>query len=276
MREIERRDRTFHARLSRPGRILSTHYLMATRCIANAIRDTEEVGMAAKTIKNVHGFCTWDEGADCGSCPDHYQLHCKWDRRLFYAFLMLYLPFLVSGWFGMVMTAKYSGAWWYMLAYGAFYIFFFGFFEIRILCSHCPYYSADTGFSLKCLANNGALKVWKYHPEPMNRFERISLAAGFVFLGGFPVFANFYGVYFVAANYDRFSQAALLGMIGLAVITLASALSFFYCLRIYVCSKCVNFSCNLNTVPKAVVDDYLRRNPVMLEAWEKAGYKLGE
>ena len=106
MREIERRDRTFHARLSRPGRILSTHYLMATRCIANAIRDTEEVGMAAKTIKNVHGFCTWDDGADCGSCPDHYQLHCKWDRRLFYAFLMLYLPFLVSGWFGMAMTAN--------------------------------------------------------------------------------------------------------------------------------------------------------------------------
>lgn len=226
-------------------------------------------------IKNPHNLCTWDESADCASCPDHYQINCKWNRSILFAFFMLYFPFLVAGWFGMAVMAKFSGAWWYLVVYGAFYIFFFGFFEIRILCSHCPYYGADTGFSLKCLANNGAMKLWKYHPEPMSKFERSSLAIGFVFLGGFPVFANFYGVYFVATNYSQFSQPALLGMIGLAVLTLASSLTFFYALSIYVCSKCVNFSCPLNTVPKDVVDEYLGRNPVMGEAWEKTGYKLG-
>jgi hypothetical protein len=44
----------------------------------------------------------------------------------------------------------------------------------------------------------------------------------------------------------------------------------------YFCSKCVNFSCPLNHVPKSMVDEYLERNPVMKEAWEKSGYKLGE
>jgi len=229
----------------------------------------------AKKVGNPHDLCTWNDDADCGSCPDHYQLRCKWQWRLLVAFFMLYLPFLVSGWFGMAMTAKFSGAWWYMVVYFAFYIVFFGFFEIRILCSHCPYYGGESGFSLRCIANNGAMKLWKYHPEPMNRFERTSLVIGFIFLGGFPVFVNFYGVYYVAMNYAAFSQAALLGMIGMAVVTLASSLTFFTALNIYVCSGCVNFSCPLNKVPKDAVDEYLRRNPVMLKAWEKSGYKLG-
>jgi hypothetical protein len=29
-------------------------------------------------------------------------------------------------------------------------------------------------------------------------------------------------------------------------------------------------------VPKSLVDAYLRRNPVMGEAWEASGYRLGE
>lgn len=230
-------------------------------------------GSSKKTVGNPHNLCTWDENSDCASCCDHHQLFCKWDRNLFHAFMMAFFPFFVSGWFGMAIMAKFSGAWWYLAVYGAFYLFFFGFFEIRILCSHCPYYGGESGFTLKCLANNGALKFWSYHPEPMNRFERISLIIGFVFLGGFPVFANFYGVYFIGMNYDLFTQTALLGMIGLAVTTLVSALSFFYVLSTYVCTKCVNFSCPVNRVPKSVVDEYLEHNPVMRKAWEETGYE---
>jgi hypothetical protein len=38
------------------------------------------------------------------------------------------------------------------------------------------------------------------------------------------------------------------------------------------CSKCPNFSCPLNVVPKSVVDDYLRHNTVMRKAWEEQGH----
>ena len=40
------------------------------------------------------------------------------------------------------------------------------------------------------------------------------------------------------------------------------------------CARCINFSCVFNHVPKEVVDDFLKKNPIMKEAWEKTGYKL--
>jgi len=42
----------------------------------------------------------------------------------------------------------------------------------------------------------------------------------------------------------------------------------------FFCSRCINFSCVGNTVPKKEVDEYLRRNPVMEKAWESSGYKI--
>jgi hypothetical protein len=50
---------------------------------------------------------------------------------------------------------------------------------------------------------------------------------------------------------------------------------FFWTLRRYTCSQCVNFSCPLNSVPKEIVDAYLGRNPVMWQAWEESGYQVG-
>jgi hypothetical protein len=49
-----------------------------------------------------------------------------------------------------------------------------------------------------------------------------------------------------------------------------------YIIRHDFCSRCVNFSCPLNSVPKHIVDAYLEQNPVMREAWVKSGYQLGE
>ena len=42
--------------------------------------------------------------------------------------------------------------------------------------------------------------------------------------------------------------------------------------RKHVCTRCVNFSCPLNGVPKHIVDDYLHRNPIMRQTWEAKGY----
>jgi hypothetical protein len=59
-----------------------------------------------------------------------------------------------------------------------------------------------------------------------------------------------------------------------AAAGLVAAISAAYNLRVVSCGRCINFSCPLNTVPKAEVDTYLRRNPAMREAWESAGYRL--
>jgi hypothetical protein len=48
---------------------------------------------------------------------------------------------------------------------------------------------------------------------------------------------------------------------------------FNWTLRHYTCSRCVNFSCPLNSVASDIVAAYLARNPVMREAWEAAGWE---
>ena len=222
----------------------------------------------SKPVGNPHHLCTWDENSNCEPCPERDRLNCKWDRKLLYSFFMLYLPFLVSSWLALVLVGHLAGAWWPLIAYGAFYIIFFGFLEIRILCSHCPYYGGDSGFSLRCLANNGAMKIWKYHPEPMNRLEKNGLVAGFIFLGGWPIAVAAYGICFLTTHYTAFSSLTHLAIITVGAATLASSLSFFYCLKTYVCSRCLNFSCPMNTVPDDAVEVYLKKNPVMGDAWK--------
>jgi hypothetical protein len=49
-----------------------------------------------------------------------------------------------------------------------------------------------------------------------------------------------------------------------------------YVIRHDFCARCVNVSCPLNSVPKAIEDACLRQNPMMREAWEHSGYGLGD
>jgi hypothetical protein len=65
-----------------------------------------------------------------------------------------------------------------------------------------------------------------------------------------------------------------LSLMVLSVISFLGGFYFFYVLRNLICPKCINFSCPLNKVPKKLVDAYLRKNPVMREAWEAAGYQI--
>jgi hypothetical protein len=73
-----------------------------------------------------------------------------------------------------------------------------------------------------------------------------------------------------------FPFLALSRQFGMLLITAVGVLSFAWSLVKNVCPRCVNFSCPLNRVPKAVVDEYLRRNPVMRGAWEQSGWQIGE
>jgi hypothetical protein len=61
-----------------------------------------------------------------------------------------------------------------------------------------------------------------------------------------------------------------------AIVALWGLGMFFWTLHEYTCSRCVNFSCPLNCVPKGIVDAYLVRNPVMRRAWEESGWQVGE
>jgi hypothetical protein len=204
--------------------------------------------------KNPFNLCTWKPESACEGCETGAAINCRhsWiDLLRFYA---CFSPFGVLAIIG-VMRSGY-GLWlWGWLGYA---VFFFFVWESRILCSHCPYY-AENSLILHCLANHGVLKIWRYHPEPMSRFEQwqFGIGAGILVLYPFPLMILGGAWLFAALT----GAAALIG--GAAIYRT-------------ICSRCINFSCPANHVPKSVIDAYLMRNPVMREAWERSGWVIGE
>jgi hypothetical protein len=211
---------------------------------------------------NPFGLCTWDDGADCDACGLRDKLHCRWDAGVLARFLVPASAFSVVAAFGVGLASYVTGAWGMLAAYLAFFVIFFLFVEIRILCSHCPYYGRD-GFFLRCLANHGAPKFWRYRPQPMSRLERLGLLVGFAFYGGFPLAAQAYGIWYLVSPRGVGASVTVPGAVAVAAATLGTLLAFAAVLTIYFCPRCVNFSCPLNRVPPAVREEYRDRNPAL-------------
>jgi hypothetical protein len=109
----------------------------------------------------------------------------------------------------------------------------------------------------------------------MNKWEKSLIISFLLFIMAFPVAVEGYGIWYISINYTNFGLYSLLGIIGITLASVMTTLLFYYVLTSHFCSRCVNFSCPANSVPKRIVDIYLERNPVMKEAWEKSGYKTG-
>jgi len=205
-----------------------------------------------RQTNNPYNLCSWRPVSECKDCTILGRLKCRYSTGDMFHFLGLFFSFMFPALIGMIL----GGYGWYLLGWAALAIIFFGFWEIRILCSHCPYY-AEKGVILHCAHNYGCPKFWKYHPEPISNSEKIQLLIGFIILGGYPFPLLVLGEQFV-----------------LLLLTAWGLIIFFWTLQKYSCSKCVNFSCLLNRVPKQIVDEYLKRNPVMRKAWEENGWKI--
>lgn len=227
--------------------------------------------------KNPHNICTWDEQADCASCGIQGELACKWDKKILNGFYAIAFPPLMIAILGMVVVGILTGMWWLLIAYVIYIPVMLGIFEIRFLCSHCPYYAEDSKI-LHCLANHGSPKLWRYRPGPMNRLEKFMMVffvvAMIYFI--FPLAVEGYGIWFLSVHYAEYGLISLLGLVGIMVASLLAGVSFILVLKTFFCPTCVNFSCPLNTVPKTVIDEYLKKNDVMRKAWEESGWQIGK
>jgi hypothetical protein len=226
--------------------------------------------------RNPHNICTWDERSDCANCGIQGELHCKWDKKILHGFYATSLPPIAIAIFGMVVVGILTGAWWMLIAYVIYIPLMLGIFETRFLCSHCPYYAEDSK-TLHCLANHGNPKIWRYRPGPLNRLEKlmmVSLAIAMIFFLA-PLVVEGYGIWFVAVNYAEYGLISLMGLVGIMVASLLAGVSFVLVLKTFFCNTCVNFSCPMNTVPKTVIDEYLKKNDVMRKAWEESGWSIG-
>ncbi len=144
-----------------------------------------------------------------------------------------------------------------ILIYISYMVFFFQVWENKILCSHCPYYSFEDQTKIQCYANYGIYKAWKYNPTPMNLSEKIQFIVGVLISIVYPL-----------------TILILIEMYLFFLISLILSIFWVFSMHFLSCSKCPNFSCPLNNVPKKVVDEYLRHNSIMRKAWEEKGYKF--
>jgi hypothetical protein len=169
-------------------------------------------------------------GEECESCNVRDPIYCHFrPRQLIGFFVITLLLFAIGG------TCLFLFSPWVLLGFVALCIAFFGFIEIRVLCAHCPHYAEPGLKTLKCWANYGSPKVWKYRPGPMNRLEKRVFIVGATIIFLYP-----------------FSTIFLLKstawMITLATAYLALMINWYVVMRRFYCPKCMNFSCPLNRV----------------------------
>jgi len=184
---------------------------------------------------------------NCDGCLVSKDVHCHFQARDLAAFLFAFLPGFFVGGAGIYRINPWWLVPWAFIAYS-----YFGFIEIRVMCSHCPHY-AEPGKSLQCWANYGSPRLWKYRPGPMTTAEKFVFETGLALILGYPL------VFLLAG-----SQWLLLG------IFILSVASFFVTLRHSYCSQCMNFACPLNIVDERVRTEFFKLNPTIAQAWGKA------
>ena len=79
---------------------------------------------------------------NCDGCPVSKDVHCHFQARDLTAFLLSAVPIFVIGGAGILHINAWWLVPWLVIVFG-----YFGFVEIRVMCSHCPHY-AEPGKSL--------------------------------------------------------------------------------------------------------------------------------
>jgi hypothetical protein len=180
----------------------------------------------------------------CDGCDVANRVHCHFSLVDWFKFIVVAVPPIILGAVGMFGMGTGWGIGYLLVLVG-----FFGFLEIRVMCSHCPHY-AEPGNTLRCWANYGSLKVWKYRPGPMSVIEHV------LFLGGLTVVYLVPVIFMVIAGYW-----VLLAVDAAALVAAAMVLRSRYCIQ------CMNFACTLNRTPQDVREAFFEKHPSVAEAW---------
>ncbi|MBN2146274.1 MAG: hypothetical protein JW726_02755 [Anaerolineales bacterium] len=177
------------------------------------------------------------------------RLQCHFNgRQLLRFFGIAFPPFILGG----IGIAQVNA--WLLLPWIGLAIAYFGFVEIRVMCSHCPHYAEPGSKSLQCWANYGSPKLWKYNPGPMTHTERFVFFAGLVVIAGYPL------AFLIGA-----AQWVLLALFGITIVVMATLMGRL------MCARCMNFACPFNGVDRATRASFFARNPVVAQAWKGEG-----
>jgi len=76
--------------------------------------------------------------SDCTDCPVGDVLHCHFRPKELIHFILICFPGFIVGGAGVLAFGTWPISAWITIIIG-----FFGFLEIRVMCSHCPHYAED-------------------------------------------------------------------------------------------------------------------------------------
>lgn len=184
---------------------------------------------------------------DCRGCVIADRLICHFGGRQLVFFLALALPvFLIAGY------ALYRFSPVFLIPWFLLILAYFGFIEIRVMCSHCPHYAEPVVKTLKCWANYGSPKLWKYRPGPMSGMEKAVFYAGFLLL------------FLPSAVFSLLQQEFLFLILYCALLA-----AWKRALTVFFCRKCINFACPFNCVGEEIRRCFLEKNPEAMTAREQ-------
>jgi hypothetical protein len=186
--------------------------------------------------------------ADCHDCPLQSRLQCHFRGRDLVQFLAIASPPFIVGGIGIARVNA-----WLLIPWLGLLVGYFGFIEIRVMCSHCPHYAEPGTKALQCWANYGSPKLWTYRPGPMSAGEKAVFFGGLALVAGYPL-----------ASLAISMQWLFLVLL----VTLAAVMATAMHTRM--CSRCMNFACPLNHVEPSVRAEFFARNPVVAQAWKGA------
>lgn len=207
---------------------------------------------------NPYCICTWESMENCEDCNIKGKLHCHLDKKysilfgipFFVAFIPTFVGLILLGFpFNLISTLVWIG----------YIIFFFVIWEPPILCAHCPFYAEGETKILHCSINYGFLKTAKFKPGPTSLWEKIQFLIGANLIFAIPA------MFLILEQKWYYLGVLILGIIAWYII-----------IQLKICTDCINFSCILNRVPKEIRDEFLKKNPIMYDAWKASGYKFDE
>ncbi|QEE15577.2 hypothetical protein DSAG12_01403 [Promethearchaeum syntrophicum] len=218
----------------------------------------EEKKKIMDSEKNPCNICIWADNKICEDCSINKKLQChldlKYSAMFGGTFFIFFIPAIIGIFkLGVESLLFYLG----LVSWIVYLVIFFLIWEPQMLCSHCPYYAEGGTKILHCYANGGFIRTASFKPHPMNKSEQIQFIFGVLLIGVIPY------VFLIIGQ-----QFLLLGISALGFVI------WLIVLKTQICTVCINFSCPFNSVPKDIVDEFLKKNPIMRDAWEKSGYKI--
>lgn len=175
----------------------------------------------------------------CNNCDVKVLVNCHFNMKLLIRFFGIAVPCFIIAGIGICLF-NYL----YIIPWVTVILLYFGFVEIRVMCSHCPHYAETEIKTLKCWANYGSPKIWRYRPGPMSLPEKI------VFFSGIVIFLYPIIIMYISKQFIILSVFVLYIIIG------------GYLMYNYMCKKCMNFACPFNSVSQEAREKFLKHNSI--------------